>query len=261
MNNNFQLIDLSVSISNDAVSEVRPSKIQWITHDMPEGFKLLVNSFECQPEDLPSGGHGNAIEIVTAGTHTATHMDAPWHYGATSEGKPAKTIDEIPLEWCFSDGVVFDFRNFPDGHVITKKELEDELIRINYKIKPFDIVFIMTGNDKKIHSREEYFKQPGMGREGVLWLAEQGVKIMGIDAWGFDASFTSIRDEFKRTGDKSILWQAHFAGIEKEYCHIEKLANLDKLPPHGFKVMCFPIKVQHGSAGWVRVVAMVNKND
>ncbi len=98
--------------------------------------------------------------------------------------------------------------------------------------------FIMTGNDKKINDREAYFKQPGMGREGVLWLADQGVKIMGIDAWGFDASFASIRDKFKQTGDKSILWQAHFAGIDKEYCHIEKLTNLDKLPAYGFKVMC-----------------------
>lgn len=42
------------------------------------------------------------------------------------------------------------------------------MIKINYKMKPFDIVFMMVGNDKKIHNREEYFKQPGMDREGVL---------------------------------------------------------------------------------------------
>ena len=58
--------------------------------------------------------------------------------------------------------------------------------------------------------------------------------------------------------DKGVIWAAHYAGIEKEYCHIEKLANLDKLPrPFGFKVACFPVKLTGGSAGWSRVVAIV----
>ncbi|NLX63869.1 MAG: cyclase family protein [Clostridiaceae bacterium] len=255
----YKIIDLSVTLTNDAVSEVRPSKIKWITHDTDEGKALFINKLGCDPKVLPSGGHGNAVEIVTAGTHTGTHLDAPWHYAPTSEGKPAKTIEEIPLEWCFSDGVVLDFRHLPDGHVITVDELKAELNRIDYKIKPFDIVLIMTGCDKRINS-PDYFKQPGMGREGVLWLVDQGVKVMGIDAWGFDTSFDAMRREYERTGDGSKLWQAHFAGKEREYCHIEKLANLDLLPPHGFKVICFPIKIEKASAGWCRAVALVKKS-
>lgn len=48
--------------------------------------------------------------------------------------------------------------------------------------------------------------------------------------------------------------------MQKEYCHIEKLANLDQLPkPFGFKVACFPIKITGASAGWCRVVAMVEE--
>jgi len=70
----------------------------------------------------------------------------------------------------------------------------------------------------------------------------------------------SIRGEFEKTGDKSIIWEAHFAGREREYCHIEKLANLDKIPkPFGFKVACFPIKITGASAGWCRPVAIVEK--
>ena len=43
-----------------------------------------------------------------------------------------------------------------------------------------------------------------------------------------------------------------------EYCHIEKLANLDLIPvPFGFWVSCFPVKIERGSAGWVRAVALV----
>ena len=46
-------------------------------------------------------------------------------------------------------------------------------------------------------------------------------------------------------------------GIDLEYCHIEKLANLRALPaPFGFTVACFPVKLTRGSAGWSRVVAI-----
>jgi kynurenine formamidase len=62
------------------------------------------------------------------------------------------------------------------------------------------------------------------------------------------------------SNDGKLLWEAHFAGIEREYCQIEKLANLEQLPsPHGFKVACFPVKLEGGSAGWTRVVAMVEE--
>jgi len=57
-----------------------------------------------------------------------------------------------------------------------------------------------------------------------------------------------------------LLWPAHFLGREREYCHIEKMANLDKIPkPFGFKVACFPIKVEKASAGWVRAVAIIEE--
>ena len=62
-----------------------------------------------------------------------------------------------------------------------------------------------------------------------------------------------------REGRKEKLWAAHFAGKEKEYCHIENLANLDKIPrPYGFKVAVFPIKIEHAGGGWVRAVAIID---
>jgi hypothetical protein len=59
-------------------------------------------------------------------------------------------------------------------------------------------------------------------------------------------------------GNRAFL-PAHRAGREREYCHIEKLANLDQLPhPHGFQVSVFPIKIARASGGWVRAVALVD---
>ena len=62
-----------------------------------------------------------------------------------------------------------------------------------------------------------------------------------------------------KAGNKKRFWEAHYLGIEKEYVHIERLANLDKIPrPFGFKVIAFPIKIEGASGGWVRAVAMVD---
>ena len=129
--------------------------------------------------------------------------------------------------------------------------------RIGYQLRPLDIILLHTGADKRLGSAD-YFAQPGLGREGVLWLVEQGVKVIGIDAYTLDRPFKDMVADFKRTGDGRYIWPAHFAGIEKEYCQIEKLANLDQIPrPHGFYVSCLPVKIQGASAGWCRAVAMV----
>ena len=78
-------------------------------------------------EDLPDG-EGWAIERINLSTHNGTHLDAPWHYASTMDrGKPAATIDEIPLDWCYRPGVKLDFRSLPDGHVVSAAEVEAEL--------------------------------------------------------------------------------------------------------------------------------------
>ena len=51
----------------------------------------------------------------------------------------------------------------------------------------------------------------------------------------------------------------HVLGLEMPYAQIEKMANLDLLPPHGFTVIAMPIKIYRGSAGFVRAVALVPK--
>ena len=252
-----ELIDLSVAISHQPAHEpVKPS-IHYYTHE-GEGLDFFKNLFQAEEKDFVwSDGQGMAMEEVTAITHTGTHVDAPWHYGATSEGKPARRIDECPVEWFFGDGVVLDLRHKKPNERIEVADLEAALAAIDYALKPFDIVMIMNGRDKLLGT-EAYFEQPGMTRESTLWLVDQGIKVIGVDMYGFDRKFGDMTEEFKRTGDGRVLWEAHFAGITREYCQIEKLANLDRIPrPHGFKVSCLPIKVECASAGWCRAVAFV----
>jgi kynurenine formamidase len=256
----MRLIDLSVTIEHDAVSELVPPKIEVRAHD-GAGLELFKNAFGVREADLVfSGGLGPRDEIFTFMSHTGTHVDAPLHHGPRSaDGTPAASIDELPLEWFFGDGVVLDLRHKQPGELIEIEDLRRALDAIDYELKPLDIVLLHTGTDRKLDS-EEYFEQPGMGRESTLWLVrDRGIKVIGIDAFGFDRPFRAMREDYQRTGDGRYIWPAHFAGIEAPYCQIEKLANLHALPrPHGFKVACFPIKVKRASAGLARVVAFVD---
>jgi kynurenine formamidase len=253
----YRLIDLSVPLEHRAASEPLPAQIRYLRHD-GEGLKQMQQFLGVRPTDLVwSNGLGWAVEEVQAITHTGTHVDAPYHYGPTSGGKPARTIDQVPMEWCFAPGVVLDVRHKSAGEFITVEDLQAALAHIAYQLRPLDIVLLQTGADKRLKS-PDYFAQPGLGREGVLWLVEQGAKVIGIDAYTLDRPFKDMVADYKRTGDGRYIWPAHFAGIEKEYCQIEKLANLDQIPrPHGFYVCCLPVKIEGASAGWCRAVALV----
>jgi kynurenine formamidase len=252
-----RIIDLSVPLAHQASSEPMPADIHYVTHEA-EGREQMERLLGVRREDLVySGGLGWAIEEVRAITHTGTHVDAPFHYAPTSEGKPARTIDQVPLEWCFAPGVVLDMRHKAAGQLIDVDDVTKALRAIDYRLRPLDIVLIQTGADKRLGS-PDYFAQPGLGRESTLWLVEQGVKVIGIDAYTLDRPFADMMADYQRTGDGRFIWPAHFAGITREYCQIEKLANLDLLPrPHGFHVSCLPVKIERASAAWCRAVALV----
>src|ERR1700730_824862 len=135
-----RLIDLSVPLEHDAISEPLPAQIRYVTHD-GDGLKQMQQFFGVKPADLVhSNGLGWAIEEIQAITHTGTHVDAPYHYGPTSEGHPARTIDQVPLEWCFAPGVVLDVRHKAAGEIITVADLDAALRDIAYRLRPFDIV-------------------------------------------------------------------------------------------------------------------------
>ncbi len=247
------IIDLSLPLESCPSEPLQP-EIDNEPHE--KSAELMSMFFGCEIGDLPDG-LGWANDTVKMISHAGTHVDAPWHYAPVSEGKKARSIDEIPLDWFFHDGVVLDMRHKEPGSGIVIDDLKRALARIDYELKPWDIVLIQTGADR-LWGDPEYFNAGcGMTRESTLWLIDQGCRVMGIDAWGWDRPFWAIKEAFKKTGNRNVLWGAHYAGIEKEYCHIEKLANLDKLPePFGFKVACLPVKLSGGSAGWCRAAAI-----
>ncbi|AET67212.1 putative metal-dependent hydrolase [Desulfosporosinus orientis DSM 765] len=256
-----KFIDLSISIENNVPSDPQEMipKIQYMNHDT--GAQQMAAFFPGidTANDLP-GGKGWAIELLTLSSHTGTHLDAPWHYHPKmSKGQRALTIDEIPLEWCMGNGVKLDFTKFPNGYLVTADDMKEAFENIGYELKSGDIVLVNTGADKYWGKPEYLIKGCGMGKEATLWLCEQGVRVVGTDAWSWDRPLPLIAKDFVQSKDPSIIWEGHFAGIECGYCHIEKLTNLEKLPSYGFTFCCFPIKIKDASGGWIRAVAIIDE--
>ena len=259
-----RLIDLSIYLENDVISDPPPlaPKITYQKHaeTVAEFTQLLPGT---KPEDYPDG-EAAAVEWVTLTTHNGTHLDAPWHFHSTQDAKlggarPSITIDEVPLEWCLQPGVKLDFRHFPDGYVATAADVEAELSRIGWELQPLDIVVVNTRAGSRYGNNDYVQAGCGMGYEATMYLLERGVRLTGTDAWSWDAPFSYTAQKVAATGDTSLIWEGHKAGRDIGYCHLEKLHNLEALPPHGFTISCFPHKIRGASAGWTRAVAIIEE--
>lgn len=198
-------------------------------------------------------------KIKSMGVHSTTHIDAPWHYGPMINGKKSKTIDQIPLEWCFGNGIVVDMSHKLDFEEITVDDIKSDLQQSGATISPGTIVLIRTDRDK-LQGDDFVNKGTGMSKSATEWLIDQGVKVMGIDQWGFDLPLRYLVKKAKETNDPELFWQAHLVGIDKEYLHMEQLTNLSALPPYGFKVAVFPLKLKGASASPARVVALLDES-
>jgi kynurenine formamidase len=252
----IRFVDLSTPIANSPpeTPEFLRTEIDYTDH---AGGAATIEQLLGVTADLLRDGEGWAVEEFRRfGTHNSTHVDAPWHYNSTIQGKPAQTIDELPLEWFFSDGVVLDFTAKADGEAVTAADAEAALQSIGHELAPLDIVLVRTGRDAYYTAPDYMIRGPGVTAEATQWLYDRGVRVMGIDAWGWDVPLNLQAEEAKQRKEKGIFWAAH--QVDLPYSQIERLVNLDQLPLTGFRVACFPLKLERGSAAPARVVAILD---
>ena len=250
----MKIIDLSKTIE---YNKKEPHFLQTkVKSKSRKKARLLVRLGGLSKKLFPHQFQGWADESISMGTHSSTHIDAPWHYGEYTGDKPAKTIDQLPLEWCFAPGIVIDVSHKKNFEYITVNDLKENLKKNNLTVKAGNIVLIRTDRDKTVKPNEVLEKGTGMSAEATEWLIEQGVRVMGIDQWGWDMPLKRQIYEAKKNKQNNVFWQAHLVGLKKEYFHMEQLTNLQMLPPSGFKISVFPLKIKNASAAPARVVAI-----
>ena len=265
----MRIVDLSLPIDEKAF-EVHKVDIERVSHKagiekfnrvimgktLVGKIKYLLGRRILKKQDLPDEEF-LSLEIVHSPVHIGTHLDYSFHYGSKSEGRAAKTADEIPLEWCYADAVKLDLTYKKPNETIKAEDLENALKKINYTLKSGDIVLIHTGADK-LYGGPKYFSDyPGVETSAIDYLLDKGVKIFGVDTMGIDRPYRFMLKEFLEKRDTKLFYPAHFYGRKREFIHIERLANLEKLPNFGFKVICFPIRIKQTGAAWSRVVAIL----
>ena len=132
----MKIIDLSLPI-DDKAFEVHKVSIERVTHKagvekfnrvimgktLSGKIKYLLGKRILKKEDLPDEEF-LSLEVVHSPVHIGTHLDYSFHYGSKSENRPAKTAEEIPLEYCYQDGVRLDFTHKKPNETILATEIE-----------------------------------------------------------------------------------------------------------------------------------------
>lgn len=236
-------IDLSMEIHGDMQTFPRVCKPIITELESHEDFATNIGAAAYGVSSL------TAHCLLVMGDHIGTHMDSLNHIVKNAPG-----AHEIPLEYCYGDGVLLDFSKKEVGSGITVEDLEKALAIIDYRIKPLDIVLIMTGAGEYSNEEKYLSNHCGMTRDATIWLIQKGVKVMGIDAPTFDPP---VKHMFQR----QEFWEAHRVMNEYEYYHLENMVNLGSIPkPYGFLVSVFPIKLRNATGAPVRAVAIIDEN-
>lgn len=265
----MKIIDLSLPIDDNAF-EVHPVRIERVHHKagiekfnrvimgktLKGRLQYLAGKRILRKCDVPDEEF-LSLETVHAAVHIGTHLDYSFHYGSRSEGRPAKTADEIPLEYCYQDGVRLTMSHKRPNEMIMGQDIAESLERIAYQLKPLDIVLLYTGADKFYGSKRYFSDYPGVDISAIEYLLDRGVKVFGVDTMGIDRPYSFMLKEFLEKKDCRYFYPAHFYGRKREFIHIERLGNLGSLPDYGFKIMCFPVRIKNTGAAWARVVAFL----
>ena len=266
----MKIIDLSLPIDEKAF-EVHKVDIERVTHKagvekfnrvimgktLSGKLKYLLGKRILKASDLPDEEF-LSLEIVHSPVHVGTHLDYSFHYGTKSEGRASKTADEIPLEYCYQDALRLDLRHKKPAEVITVADIEQALNKIDYNLKPLDIVLLWTGADKFYGTPKYFTDYPGVDTSAIDYFIDRGIKIFGTDTMGIDRPYRFMLKEYLDSKDISKFYPTHFYGRKREFIHIERLGNLESLPSAtGFKIICFPVRIKQTGAAWARVVAIL----
>lgn len=237
----YELVDLSHSYGSDT--------LYWPTS--PSKFEKKQLAF-----GETGGGYFYSAFSFCTPEHGGTHLDAPLHFAA--DGFPT---DGIPLKNLIAPAVVIDVSEqaAADRDYLLSAADVRAFENRHGRIAPGTIVLLRTDWSRRWPDAGSYLGDdtpgdagnlsfPSYGEDAARLLVEQRqVSILGVDTASTD---------FGRSKDFVV----HRIAAAQNVSNLENLTNLDKLPATGALVMALPMKIQGGSGGPVRVVALVPKN-
>lgn len=243
-----QRVDLTGYRLVDMTHAFNAQTLYWPTS--PTGFRLDRLAHGPTP-----AGYFYAANAFSAPEHGGTHLDAPIHFG---EGR--LTADRIPLERLVAPAVVIDVsaQSARDADYRLTREDVIEFERRYGRIEEGMIVLLRTGWSRRWPNRREYFGDdtpgdasklhfPSFGEDAArLLVEERGVVALGVDVASIDYG-------------QSSDFRVHRLAAARDVAGLENLTNLEQLPSRGALVIALPMKIEGGSGGPLRAVALVPK--
>ena len=206
-------------------------------------------------EGETAGGYFYAANDFAAAEHGGTHLDAPIHFARGGD-----TADELPLTRLVGRAVVVDVsgRALENRDYLISRSDFRAWERRNGRIPRRTIVLLRTGFDRYWPDAERYLGTaergqqavpklhfPGLAEEGARWLVrERGVKAVGIDTASIDYG-------------QSTDFRSHRVLGADDVPVFENVARLGRLPTRGFSVVALPMKIEGGTGGPLRVMAVL----
>ncbi len=196
-----------------------------------------------------------AANALCTPEHGGTHLDAPAHFAAAG-----LTVDALPLQNLMAPGVVIDVSDqvaiYTDYRVTTQ---DVEAFEKRYgRIAVGTIVLVRTGwslfwpdakrylgDDTPGDASQLHFPSYGVDAARLL-VEDRQVAMLGIDTASID--YGPSKD-----------FPVHRIAAAGNVAGLENLTGLDRLPATGFTVLALPMKIEGGSGGPARVVALVPK--
>lgn len=196
------------------------------------------------PEEHP------IVRTVVVSEHGPTHVDALTHLDPTKE----ESIDAMDLEWFYGPALGLDVRaTYPDDY-ITVEVLENALATAGLELTEGDTVLLHTGHRDATYdvadpeARYAYLHDHnGLDGEAATWLADRGVKNVGIDAPSIDHG----------DGHETKEFPAHDVCADRDMINMENMANLDAVAGRRFTIAAFPLKLRDGTGSPIRPVAIL----
>lgn len=179
---------------------------------------------------------GGYQDFLSLNLHCGTHVDAPGHYVAGAE-----SIDKVPFERFMGTCLCVDLARPP----LTAIDVPD-LKPYESRMGEVDMFFVRTGADDMWGTNDYAWQYPYFTPEAGDYIVKHGVKIIGMDTPGPDASLRSGQ----RKGSP-----LHVTLLSHNVLIFENLANLKSVVGREVYVYAFPIKIEGAFGGPARVLA------